>query len=57
MSLKILVDDQIDKLFTDSPELASIKKNKFEISVASFANLKYLNGLEFDDLLEELGKK
>jgi hypothetical protein len=52
MSLKILVDDQIDKLFKDSPELSSIKKNKFEISVASFANLKYLNGLEFDDLID-----
>lgn len=52
MSLKILVDDQIDKLFADNPELNSIKKNKFEISVASFANLKYLNGLEFDDLID-----
>ena len=52
MSLKILIDDQIDKLFTDNPELNSINKNKFEISVASFANLKYLNGLEFDDLID-----
>ncbi|AZA60205.1 AIPR family protein [Chryseobacterium indoltheticum] len=52
MSLKILVDDQIDKLFKDNPELKTIKKNKFEISVASFANLKYLNGLDFDDLID-----
>jgi len=52
MSLKILLDDQIEKLFNDNPELKSIKKNKFEISVASFANLKYLNGLEFDDLVD-----
>jgi hypothetical protein len=52
MSLKILLDDQIEKLFTDNPELNSIKKNKFEISVASFANLKHLNGLEFDDLID-----
>lgn len=52
MSLKILVDDQIDKLFRDNPELASVNKNKFEIAVASFANLKYLNGLEFDDLVD-----
>ncbi|MBE8726121.1 AIPR family protein [Flavobacterium hungaricum] len=52
MSLKILLDDQIEKLFKDNPELKSIKKNKFEISVASFANLKYLNGLEFDDLVD-----
>ncbi len=52
MSLKVLVDDQVKKLFKDSPELSSIKKNEFEIAVASFANLKYLNGLEFDDLID-----
>lgn len=52
MSLKILIDDQIEKLFTDNPELASVKKNKFEIAVASFANVKFLNGLEFDDLID-----
>ncbi len=52
MSLKILIDDQIEKLFNDNPELVSVKKNKFEISVASFANVKFLNGLEFDDLID-----
>lgn len=52
MSLKILVDDQIDKLFSDNPELNTVKKNKFEIAVASFVNLKHLNGLEFDDLID-----
>lgn len=52
MSLKILLDDQIDKLYSDNPELNTVKKNKFEIAVASFANLKFLNGLEFDDLID-----
>lgn len=52
MSLKILIDDQIEKLFKDNPELTSVKKNKFEIAVASFANVKFLNGLEFDDLID-----
>ena len=52
MSLKILLDDQIDKLFKDNPELLTVKKNKFEIAVASFVNVKYLNGLEFDDLVD-----
>lgn len=52
MSVKILVDDQIEKLFKDNPELSTVKKNKFEIAVASFANLKFLNGLEFDDLID-----
>ena len=52
MSLKILLNDQIDKLFKDSPELDSLDKNKFEIAVASFANVKYLNSLEVDDLVD-----
>lgn len=52
MSLKILLDDQVKKLLDDNPELNTVKKNKFEIAVSSFANLKYLNGLEFDDLID-----
>lgn len=52
MSLKVLLNDQIEKLFSDNPELKNIKKNKFEIAVASFSNLKHLNGLEFDDLID-----
>ena len=52
MSLKILLNDQIDKLFNDNPELNSVKKNKFEIATAAFANVKFLNGLEFDDLID-----
>ena len=52
MSLKILIDDQVEKLFSDNPELNAVSKNKFEIAVASFANIKHLNGLEFDDLID-----
>ena len=52
MSLRILLDDQINKLFTDNPELNTVNKNKFEIAVASFSNLKFLNGIEFDDLID-----
>ncbi|WP_252092388.1 AIPR family protein [Pseudomonas sp. MWU13-3659] len=52
MSLRILVDDHIGKLFIDNPELKTVNKNQFEIAVASFANLKYLNGLELDDLMD-----
>lgn len=52
MSLKLLIDDQINKLFSDNPELNSVKKNKFEIAVAHFVSLKYLNGLESDDLID-----
>ncbi len=52
MSLKVLLDDQVEKLFKDNVELDHVKKNKFEIAVASFANIKFLNGLEFDDLID-----
>lgn len=52
MSLKILLQDQIDRLFDDNPELKKIKKDHFEIAVAHFINLKYLNGQESDDLID-----
>jgi hypothetical protein len=52
MSLKVLLDDQIDKLFEDNPELCEVGKNKFEIAVTSFANLNHLHGLDFDDLID-----
>ncbi|SHM04255.1 AIPR protein [Chitinophaga jiangningensis] len=52
MSLKVLLEDQITKLFSNNPELSTSQKNRFEIAVASFANFKILNGLEFDDLLD-----
>lgn len=52
MSLRILVDDQINKLFSDNPELRTVNKNEFEIAVAAFANLKHLNGIELDDLVD-----
>lgn len=52
MSINVLLDDQIDKLFADNPELNSTSKNKFEVSVAAFANFKHLYGLEIDDLID-----
>ena len=52
MSLKILLDDQIEKLFEDNSELKTVRKNQFEIAVAFFANLKHLYGIEFDELID-----
>ncbi|MDD4929001.1 MAG: AIPR family protein [Gallionella sp.] len=52
MSLTILLNDQIDKLFKANTELNSVNKNQFEIAVVSFANSKYLHGIEFDDLVD-----
>jgi hypothetical protein len=34
MSIKILLEDQIEKIFRDNPELNNTGKNKFEIAVA-----------------------
>jgi hypothetical protein len=50
MSLKVLLEDEIQELFNNNPELKSSKKNAFEIAVSHIVNLKVLNGLEFDDL-------
>ncbi len=52
MSIKILLEDQIQKLFKDNPEFTEVKKNNFEIATAAFCNLKFLNGIEFDDLID-----
>ena len=52
MSVKLLLDDQIQKLYTDNPELNTVNKNKFEVAVASFANLRHLHGIELDDLID-----
>lgn len=52
MSLKILLEDQIQKLFKDNPELNLVKKNQFEVAISSFVNVKHLHGLEYDDLID-----
>lgn len=52
MSVKLLLDDQIQKLYNDNPELNTVNKNKFEVAVASFANLRHLHGIELDDLID-----
>lgn len=52
MSVQILLEDRIEKLFEENPELNQIDKNKFEIAVASFSNVKHLNGIDFDDLID-----
>lgn len=52
MSLKLLINDQINRLFKENPELEIVNKDKFEIAVANFVNLKYLNGISTDDLID-----
>jgi len=57
MALKTLVQDQIDNLFRLNPALEQSDKDIFEIAVCHFANLKYLGGIESDDLMDGiLGK-
>lgn len=52
MSIKVLLEDQIGKIFRDNPELNSTGKNKFELAVAQISNIKFLGGLDFDDLID-----
>lgn len=52
MSLRMLLDDKIEKLFEINPELKNTNKNEFEVACASFTNVKHLYGLEFDDLTD-----
>lgn len=52
MSLTLLIEDQINKLFSDNPELKTVKKNKFEIAVSHFISFTTLNGIETDDLID-----
>lgn len=52
MSIQILLEDRINQLFIDNPELNSISANKFEIAVGFFCNLKHLHGIDHDDVLD-----
>ena len=52
MSVKVLLDDQISQLFNENKELLDVNANQFEIATASFCNLKFLNGLDQDDLID-----
>lgn len=50
MSLKILLNDKIDKLLENNPDLNNLNKNKFEKAVAAIVNVTHLHGIDFDDL-------
>jgi hypothetical protein len=52
MSLRILLDDKINKLLEDNPDLNNLDKNKFEKAVASIINVRHLHGIDFDDLVK-----
>lgn len=52
MSLRILLDDKINRLLENNPDLKKLKKNKFEKAVAAIVNVRYLHGIDFDDLVK-----
>lgn len=52
MSIQILLKDRISIIIKNNPDFKKSGKNIFEIVVASILNLKYLAGLDFDDLLD-----
>ena len=51
MSLRILLDDKINRLLENNPDLNNLTKNKFEKAVAAIINVRYLHGIDFDDLV------
>lgn len=51
MSIKILLEDRINKIFKDNIELQDVPHNAFEVAVAHLSNVKVLNGIDFDDLI------
>lgn len=52
MSIHVLLDDQIEELFNNNKDLNSSGKNEFEVAVANFMNVKYLNGISADELID-----
>ncbi len=52
MSVQVLLQDKINKIMADTPELKLSGKNEFEIAVAQILNLKFFTGLDFEDLLD-----
>jgi len=52
MSLLILLDDKIKDIFEKTPELESVKKNKFDLAVAQIINVRYLGGLDLEELVD-----
>lgn len=52
MSLRILLDDKINRLLKNNPDLNDLNKNKFEKAVAAIVNVRHLHGIEFDDLVK-----
>ncbi len=51
MSIQILLNDKIKQYFIDNPDLNELKENKFEIAVSNILNIKYLNGLDIEELI------
>ncbi len=52
MSIQILLNDKIKQYFIDNPDLNELKENKFEIAVSNILNIKYLNGLDIEELFK-----
>ena len=52
MSIQVLLKDRLSKISKNNPDFKKSGKNPFEITVVSILNLRYLAGLDFDDLLD-----
>lgn len=52
MGIQVLLNDRIHQFLEENKVLKGSDKNNFEIVVAGFLNIKYLNGLDSEDLLD-----
>src|SRR5438874_1346834 len=58
MRLKILLDDQINQLFSDNPELSTVKKNKLEIDLDTLQTIGANEDiLEMADVIRKVFRK
>lgn len=51
MSIQVLLKDKVKEIMNNYPDVSKSGKNVFEIAVVSMLNLKYLSGIDHDDLL------
>ncbi len=52
MGIQVLLNDRINQFLEENKVLKESDKNNFEVVVAGFLNIKYLNGLDSEDLLD-----
>ncbi|MCX5782338.1 MAG: hypothetical protein NT145_06500 [Elusimicrobia bacterium] len=50
--MQVLSNDKISKIIKDNLGIEKSGKNKFEFAVANILNIKYLAGIDFEDMID-----